>query len=434
MLLIYIPRVTNRAKYAFNLLFRDLLGINYQLSSDAASFIASTQPKISYADKPVGDELFFQSRSILSESGINQQNITVFDWDGTKAFFAAGKSSVLPFDVFAATFYLASRYEEYLPHIRDEYDRFDAPQSLAYQNDFLQKPLINIWALKLKSILAARFPSLVFPERKYRYISTIDIDNAFAYKEKGFVRTLGGYAKSLSVFDLKEVAERTRVLFGSQRDPYDTYQHQLAIQERYGLKPVYFFLMADYGVNDKNVPVNSRKFQSLIKSIGDYAQVGIHPSFASNSNPASLRKEISTLSKILHREVTSSRQHFLKLRLPDTYRNLIEHDITDDYSMGFASRIGFRASICTPFTFYDLDQETETKLRIHPFAVMDATLKYYMKIPPEQAVEQVLPLINEVKQVKGDFMSLWHNESLSDQKQWADWQPVYEGIVKAALA
>jgi hypothetical protein len=43
----------------------------------------------------------------------------------------------LPFDPLAATFYLVSRYEEYLPFIPDEHGRFPAKQSFAFSNGFL---------------------------------------------------------------------------------------------------------------------------------------------------------------------------------------------------------------------------------------------------------------------------------------------------------
>jgi hypothetical protein len=120
------------------------------------------------------------------------------------------------------------------------------------------------------------------------------------------------------------------------------------------------------------------------------------------------------------------------LKLPETYRRLIELDITDDYTMGYAYRVGFRASICTPFYFYDLDNEQITGLKIHPFAVMDATLKYYMKVQPEQAMSYISPLIKEVKKVNGDFISLWHNESLSENKIWAGWKNIYEQMAEEA--
>jgi hypothetical protein len=265
-------------------------------------------------------------------------------------------------------------------------------------------------------------------------VSTFDIDNAYAYREKGFMRTVGGYVKDLLKLDFGQVKDRTQVLFGNKRDPYDTYDFQFSIQKKYKFKTIYFFLVGDYGVNDKNLPVESRKFQSLIKTVGDYAEVGVHPSYGSNSKPELLKKEVGRLAKVLHREVTNSRQHFLKLSFPDTYRNLIDLDITDDHTMGFANEIGFRAGICSAFNFYDLDLEIETKLRIHPFTVMDATLKYYMKVPPSKAIEAIRPLLEEVKKVNGTFISLWHNESLSGEKQWQGWQDVYEEMIKLALS
>jgi hypothetical protein len=112
---------------------------------------------------------------------------------------------------------------------------------------------------------------------------------------------------------------------------------------------------------------------------------------------------------------------------------LIENDILDDYTMGYASQPGFRASICTPYYFYDLDVERETPLRINPFAVMDGTLKDYMDLTPADAFEIIDNLITEVKKVNGVFISLWHNESLSDKLRWKGWRNLYEKLLEKAV-
>ncbi len=432
MLLIYTHKITHRNKYIFNLIIKDILGLDFVLTENEAEFKESDKPKLSYTLNPIVDEVYFASRNLLFENGITEQNISVFEYNSQKVFFSTGKLSSLPFDVFAASFYLVTRYEEYLPHIRDEHDRFDAKNSLAFANDFLQKPLINIWAKWIKEILQKKYPNLIFAQKKYSFISTIDIDNAYAYKEKGFTRSVGGYLKSISKFDLSEIKHRSKVLFGFEKDPYDTYDFQLEMLKQYKFKSIYFFLLGDYGVNDKNLPIESKKFQALIKMLGDYAEVGIHPSYGSNKNKDQLKKEVLRLSKVLHKDVTKSRQHFLKLTLPETYRNLIDLDITDDYTMGFASQVGFRASICTAFNFYDLDMELETKLKIHPFAIMEGTLKYYMKVSPQDAMNYIKPLIDEVKSVDGEFMSLWHNDSLNNQTLWLGWQKVYQEMLAYA--
>src|SRR4051812_33043252 len=108
MLLIYSASAPPRLKYIFDLIFRDLLGIEYSLTQDVDQFAYSNEPKLSYAEKPVGDELFFYATKFLFEKGIHPQDINVFNWEGTKAFYATHPKYIFPFDPFAASFYLVS--------------------------------------------------------------------------------------------------------------------------------------------------------------------------------------------------------------------------------------------------------------------------------------------------------------------------------------
>lgn len=433
MLLVYSSITTSRLKYTLDLIFQNILKISYKITNNKEEFSSFNGAKINYSEYPISDELFIYADRLLFEKGIKDKEINVFTWEDMPVLFATHPKYIIPFDPFAASFYLVSRYEEYLPHIKDEFERFHADQSIAFQKGFLQKPLVNIWAKKIKALIQEKYPSLKFPKQNFKYLSTIDIDNAYAYKEKGLMRTCGAYFKALFNFEFKEIVERTRVLLGVEQDPFDTYDIQLDILKRYNLKSIYFILIGEYGENDKNISRENRRFQSLIKSIADYAEIGIHPSYASNEDTGKLKNEIERLSRILKREVTKSRQHFLKLSLPNTYRQLIDLDITNDYTMGYTTQIGFRASICTSFYYYDLDLDMSTKLKIHPFSVMDATLKYYMKIEAHHAINYIKPLIDEVKKVDGTFISLWHNDSLSNVSHWRGWKEVYENMVKEAL-
>ncbi|MCC7051145.1 MAG: polysaccharide deacetylase family protein [Bacteroidia bacterium] len=432
-MLILVPQITNRLKYVLKLVLGQRLGINYTLTVNPEEFLFYQGKKINYSFEQLENEPFIAASDLLFQTGIKDQNIHVFYVNELPVFFSTSRKSILPFDVFAATFFMVSRYEEYLPVIRDSYDRFEATSSFAHQHNFLQKPIVDWWILLLRNQLQQIFPDLVLKKNTYSFISTIDIDNAYAYLEKGIVRTAGAYLKSVLKRNIPQVVERTRVLLGNLPDPYNTYQFQIELQKKYKFKTIYFFLLGDYGYNDTNVSASSKKFCSLIKKLADYYEVGIHPSFGSSENPEKVNTEINRLSKITHREITKSRQHFLKLNLPDTYRTLIDLDITDDYTMGFANELGFRAGTSMMFNFYNLDNETETPLKIHPFAAMEATLNHYMKINPEDAIEKLKPIIDEVKKVNGTFISLWHNESMSNWGVWKGWKNVYEDMVKYAI-
>ncbi|MGB0917741.1 MAG: polysaccharide deacetylase family protein [Flavobacteriales bacterium] len=432
-MLIYSHKITPRVRYIFNVLFGDMLGLETRFESDKNAFANSDEPKFSYSHSPVGNEPYVKSQGLLHETGVKDQNVNVLEDANGKYFYSiSSDKSIMKFDVFAASFFLLSRYEECLPHIRDQYNRFEAKESLAYKNKFLTQPVVDQWVIKLGEILQSNYPELKFKKREYKFLSTIDIDNAYAYKHKGFFRTAGAYGRSLATRNFKEVVERTNVLLGRQQDPYDTYDFQLDIQQQFNVETLYFFLLADYGVNDKNVPHYNQKFQSLIKHLADYAKVGIHPGFNSNQKVEKLKTEKKRLEKIIHRSVVKSRQHFLILHVPHTYQNLIDNDILEDHSMGYAAHTGFRAGTCTPYRYYDLDLETTTELIVHPFTMMEATLKYYMKLSPEESKAHITELIKTVKSVNGTFISLWHNETLSNVGLWAGWRDVFTHMVKEA--
>ena len=432
-LLVFVPKKTNRVRFVFRLVFKELLKVKCTLSSNLDEFLSADSAKIVYADKAYSDDIFFKSTGLLFERGIENINIDYINYECNNALFPVyDKDSALPFDVFSAIFYLVSRYEEYKPYVPDRHGRFTANMSISAELNILEKPMVNIWSLMVKKIILEKYNDFVFPKRNYRFRPTYDIDSPFAYSQKGLVRSIGSYFLSIKNLDWDEIIQRSRVLFSGYKDPFDTFDLQIEYQRKYNLKPVYFFLFGHYGQFDKNVNTRNRIFRFLIKRMGDYAQIGIHPSYFTNEHPELLNTEIKNLESVVNKDITQSRQHFLKLNLPLTYRNLIEEDITDDYSMGYAALPGFRAGICDSYNFYDLDIEVETKLRIHPFMVMDGTLKDYMNLTTTDAIDQIRRLIDEVKKVDGTFRSLWHNETLSDEKRWKGWRKVYEELLRMA--
>lgn len=434
MLLILIPKITNRLRYAMQLILTRLLGLEVNYTSDLSAFEYYDGPKFSYGVSVDEKYLFFASNGLLLESKITARELRHFNFEGSLVFFPVlDKDSVLPFDLFAAAFYLVSRYEEYIPHIRDNHNRFLASGSDAFQQGYLHKPLVNIWSLKIRDILHNWFPNLKFTTPVYSFVPTIDVDAAYAFKNKGLTRAIGGISKAFQKKDYYEVRQRIRVLLRLEHDPFDTFELQMQLQEKYKYRAIYFILLADYGPNDKNIPYNNRYFQSLIRYLADYAEIGIHPSYASSIQPSLMAMETARLSKILKLEVERSRQHFLKLTLPETYRNLINNDIMHDYTMGYAEVPGFRASICTPFPFFDLDQDSCTNLMIHPFMVMDGTLHDYMKLTPKKAIAVINELIDEVKTVGGTFIPLWHNPALNEEDDWKGWLDVYVKMVEEGM-
>jgi len=203
--------------------------IPYQLTQSEEEFKNWEGAKLNYSLQAFGNELFVKSAGLICEQGIKEQSISIGEWKGNKTLFKTDTLFEIPFDIFSATFYLITRYEEYLPHIRDKYDRFEAESSIAFQHEFLEKPIVNDWVIEFGKLLLQRFPNLVLKQHTYKYISTIDIDNAYAFKQKGVMRTIGGYGRAVVNFFWVDFTERTKLLLGKMKDPYDKNNEQLAI-------------------------------------------------------------------------------------------------------------------------------------------------------------------------------------------------------------
>ncbi|MCK5028900.1 MAG: polysaccharide deacetylase family protein [Bacteroidales bacterium] len=412
-----------------NFICKDIYGVDYKLTTSMEEFVSSDTAKINYSEESIDGSIHISPINLLFETNILQKKIKVSDWEDQIIFFQTSENVDIPFDLFAASFYLISRYEEYLPFSADKHGRFEANQSLAGKNGFLQEPVVDQWVCKLGKMLNEKFPNFKPCERKFKYISTIDIDNAYAYLYKGTVRTIGASMRDLFKLDFNENIKRFQALTG-EKDPFDTYGYLDALHKQYNINPLWFFLVGNYNTYDKNLPLDNEAFQELIKEVCAVSEIGIHPSYESNESFDQLKKEFDYLSGVTGKPITKSRQHYLRLLFSETYQNLLKLGIKEDYTLGYASDVGFRAGTCTSFQFYDLYNEKATDLRIHPFYVMDATLNQYLKLNIDEAVELIAKIIKKVKQVNGTFISLWHNESLSDHGHWKGWEPVYKQMLE----
>jgi len=428
LIIVYSHIITERVAYIFRTIFEDVLNVQVSFTNDVSFFTQSNLPKINYSNQVIENALFFPATDLLFEEGIKEQKIEVFeDQLHQKVFFKVDNGSCFSFDLFAASFYLITRYEEYLPHKTDKHGRFLASESLAFKHDFIKTPIINYWINHLEQCIKDKYSDFQFPERKFNYLSTIDIDNAYAILHKGFLRTIGGIAKA--IFSGNNLKQRLNVLVKKEKDPYDTFAYLENFHQQQKIKPIYFFLVGDYAKYDKNCSLENESFQHLIMNLAIKNEIGLHPSYQSNEANDKLHLEKNRLENVINKTVLKSRQHYLKLTFPATYDKLLKTGISTDYTMGYAETIGFRASIAHPFFFYDIEKEQATKLKIIPFCVMEATFLYYENKTPEQALKEIYQLIDEVKKVKGTFVSVWHNESLSDEGIWKGWKEVYEKMI-----
>lgn len=410
-------------QYICSFIFKELMGVEFELTIDSEKFKTHAGPKINYSKAKVSeDEFHFQNHNLLFEQDIKSQLIDCFTTHTYKAFFKTPVSD-FPFDIFAASFYLISRYEEYLPHEKDMYGRYACENSITYREDFLHLPLINIWVTHFREKLKEKYATLNFQPSTFNFLPTYDIDIAYSYKHKGLLRNMGGFLKSPAL-------QRLLVLTGRIKDPFDCYEHLHQLHNKFNLKPIYFFLVAGTnGQYDKNILPHTRAMWELISKHAKKYQIGLHPSWHSGDNRSLLKKEKEQLEAMCNYAVSKSRQHYIRFNLPEGYQRLITAGITDDYSMGYGSTNGFRASVASSFFWYDLEKEQQTNLRIHPYCFMDANAYYEQRQKPDESLNELQHYLAICKKVNGTLITIWHNNFLGTGNDFKEWKGIYEQFI-----
>ncbi|HEY5392560.1 MAG TPA: polysaccharide deacetylase family protein [Hanamia sp.] len=428
MLLIYLPHFSERCDYVFKLIFNQQLGIEYAVTNDINNIQNYSEEKINYSSAKISNELFIKSAPLFFEKEIKKQGIIIGQKDQTLVLFPNEEDDV-GFDLFSSVFYLVSRYEEYLPFEPDKFGRFKATNSLAFQNNFLQIPIVDIWINIFKDQLEKKFPSLAIKSTTFNAIFTFDIDVAYRFKGRSFGRNLGSLTKDIFKLKTNNIKKRFRVFSKKEKDPWDVYEALEKKIIKNNFPSIFFFLLADKSNYDRNLDPQNPIMKSLINKVKSFSDIGIHPSFYSSDEPGKILIEKERLVNLSGKQITKSRQHFLRFIFPSTYNELLNAGIFEDYSMAYPETPGFRAGTSKPFYFYDIKNEKATSLKVFPVTCMDATFIHYLQKSPEKSLVEILNLLKEIKKVNGTFIPIFHNDNLGEKGEAKKWKSVHDSLV-----
>ncbi|MFM7709982.1 MAG: polysaccharide deacetylase family protein [Ferruginibacter sp.] len=410
-----------RLHYICDWIFKEQCQVDYTLI-DTIEDLDPNNPIINYTDSPLSHPAIpIQPIGLLEETGIRTQSINGFHYlsfsnpeNSLPAFFKTEKSE-WPFDLFSSVFYLVTRYEEYTEPARDEHGRFPHTQSLAYRMNFLHMPLIQHWLLDLRWLIQNKWPTVSMTIATQSPMITYDIDMAWSYLHKGWLRNLAGWLKQPSLI-------RIQVLVGNKPDPFDIFDDLIVRHQETNTSALFFFPAgSSHNRYDKHISLNVPALQTRIRQIASYFDIGMHPSYYSMQEPERLITEKKRLEQLLDKQIIRSRQHYIRFTLPETYRSLIEAGIREEYSMGYGSINGFRASTSSSFLWYDLTAERTTALRVFPFSFMDANCIFEEKIDASAAWDYYCAQLHQCQRVGGMPVSIFHNHLLANESHCKEW-------------
>ena len=431
MVLVYTHKITPRLTYIFKHIFENMLGVSVGFTKTIETFVAHSGPKFSYTIKQLGDEYFIPAHILLYEQGVKLQTLDVERLDGFPIFFKTQGDSFFSFDIFAASFFLLSRYEEALPHIKTPQGFFDPAQSIAGQYGFLELPVVDLWVDHLQKNLTVAFPEFFNTnDEKKKSIKNVLIEVLvpFRYKHRSLLVSLSDFFKSLWAFNLLHLFEQLAVLFRIKEDPFNTFQTWKSFFKSTAVSPKIFFLFSESSPFQSTVSIFNLSYQKIIKTMSDLFSLGLLVSVKSQLKANEfLGLEKNNFESLTHRPISDIRMSNEIQNLNTVYESLVAQEFNSDYSMGYQKTFGFRAGTATPFYFYSLSSEFQLPLKINPIVSTEKGLK---KMPPEKAFQLLKDIHENLPLSSSSLTIVLSNGFFSPIGENISWLQEFENYIK----
>ena len=344
----------------------------------------------------------------------------------------------LGLDLMGSAFFMLTRYEEIVKPERDKHDRFPASASLAFQEAFLLRPIVNEYLEILWACLKRLWPQLERSSRQYRVLVSHDVDHPSSVYGRPWLSVLKEAAKDslqrrLPRLSAQRLWARTQAPFERfDDDPYNTFDFLMSLSESYGLSSAFYFI-TDHsnGDIDGYYTLDMPWVQKLMSRMHERGhEIGLHPSYATYQSVQQTHKEFRRLRQLtaaltIEQSEWGGRQHYLRWQAPTSWQNWEDAGLDYDSTLSYADCVGFRCGICYEFSIFNLLTRHQLQLKERPLIIMEASLfsAVYMALSNKQALEIARDLIKHCQRYKGDFTLLWHNSHLltaADKQMYCD--------------
>lgn len=326
-------------------------------------------------------------------------------------------------DIFGSSFFMMTRYEEYVKSERDDRDRFSAKDSLAYQEGFLERPIINEYLELLWWCIHRLWPNLERKKREYKFVPTHDVDRpsvllGFGHRPQvqRFIGDILYRKDSIAFFNRSKISVEL-LRHGFKGEWKYTFDRIMQMSELQNVKSTFFFMTPKKSPNkyDGLYIIEHPDIINLIKHIKERGHdIGVHPSYESFNRPEIIKENADGLYKVLRKigidEKIGGRQHYLRWEAVTTWQAYEDAGLVYDTTLSFEDNIGFRCGVCYDYSCFNLKTRKMLRLREYPLISMDGTAFYEMGLSREEVVDRVTRLKLICKKYSGNFVVLWHND------------------------
>lgn len=362
-----------------------------------------------------------------------------------ESYYAESDGGIqLGLDIFGSVFFMITRYEEVVKSDRDEYDRFPAAASLAYQEGFLDRPIVNEYLEILWTCMKRLWPGLERKERQYRVVLSHDVDQPFSVIGSSPIRVARNVMGDLVRRRDARLALRRVLAYASsgakreRLDPNATFNFMMDISERHSLCSAFYFMAVEQRTTfDDGYPIEGEHLRRLLQCIATRGhEIGFHASYNTFRDPILARAELARLCKAMDeehidRKSVGGRQHYLRWEAPLTWRIWDDLGLAYDSSVGFPYDPGFRAGTCYEYPVFDLLHRIKLRLIERPLLFMDGSMwiEACTDTDARRLIECIAKYADICRRHDGDLCMLWHNSSVRSALQ----KRLYDRVISTAV-
>ena len=400
-------------KYIIDIFFNEFFGLAYMIEIGSKDYELTLANDKKFTIKDTFFNKFQKDLEYLDKKNIPQ--------------------SIKELDVFSASFFMLTRWEEYVNKTRDNHNRFPVTESLAYKEGFLDRPIVNEYIQELKKKLLELDETLQFKRREFKITLTHDVDAPLLHYN--FIKHIKAsimdilQRKSIKLFCQRNI-DYILTKLKLKNDAFDTFDYLMDISEKIGVKS-YFFFMGKGVTSYDNMYSSSHSFIiNLIKKIKSRGHlIGIHPTYDAYNNAILFKQEKEELEKNLQTKIEFGREHYLRFEVPTTWQIWEDNKMKWDSTLSYADKEGFRCGVCYEYSVFNILTRKKLKLKEKPLIVMEGTFAAYQKeVAPEEMENKIVYLLEKVREYNGEFVFLWHNSSFRTN-EWKKFAYIYEKVL-----
>ncbi len=398
--------------YIISLLLEDYLGIRCD---------------ISFENKISDYNLIFDNRRIIIEDhffNYYTEELSYLTLESIPESYSILKSKNLPIiygrdlikfnvneiycgiDIFASSFFLLTRWEEFILPKRKDGLRCDEYDLFLIKHKLYKRPLVNEY-LDILSSFFSYFHVNVNITRKFNIFQTHDVDWLYLSTYKDLSINLKKLISSQKLYKKAFVSFFSYLYYRlNAMNPFDSFDDFMQFSEVVGLKNHFYFKMCDKNEKGSTYHFDDRRTKDTIISIIDRGHyIGFHPSENCTNNSTQFNLELKRLLEIAP-NAKGGRQHHL-IYQSDTLKTWNNNNLAYDSGYGFQEHNGFRCGICYDFPVFDVYSREKLNLYEIPYVLMD-TVFLRNRSTITEMLKEAKEIIDTVKKHNGTLCTVWH--------------------------